>query len=117
MEITFIYLLWFTTLVFAICSFIWRRQMFFPVLTAVYFLSTAFSMVQIDYVGFGSTSVITYNHEMGDWYGDEELFYLLSYTGFIFFIFALWNGLAMSKHDIEAAERGEPVIEDTRDWR
>jgi len=42
----------------------------------LFWLATAYSMVQIHFVGFGSTNIIVYDHELGDWYGDIPVFYL-----------------------------------------
>lgn len=86
MEVSFIWLLWTTAIIFSIAAFKWKREYFFPLFAGFFWLATAYSMVQIHYVGYGSTNIIIYDHELGDWYGDVPVFYLL---GSIFLMFML----------------------------
>ena len=110
-------MLWFTALVFTIASFIWKSQLFFPLMAGLFWIATAYSTVQINFMGFGDINPIIYTHELDDWYGDVALFRLLAYTGIIHFIYAIYNGLMMSRHDIDNAVKRDTVLEDTRKWR
>jgi hypothetical protein len=118
LEATLVYLLWVTAVIFTLATFIWRAQVLFPLLTSFFWLFTAYSMVQINYMGFGSTNPIIYSHELGDWYGDIELFYFLTGIGLIMLIYSFYVGLVLSKHDVELVQQGRASgFEDTRGWK
>jgi hypothetical protein len=85
MELSLLWLQWITALVFTICAFIWKREYYFSMFAALFWLTTAYGMVQINFIGFGSTNVIIYSHEMDDWYGDVGLFWLV-WSNFIMMI-------------------------------
>jgi len=108
MELTFWILLWITSLVFTVCSFVkdWRKLMIFPLLAGVFWNVTALSLTQIHYVGYGSTNIIIYSHELGDWSGDVGLMYLCHGVGVIMLVFALYNGLLVAKGDLDMVEKG-----------
>jgi len=81
-ELTLLILQWVTALIFTICAFTFKREYYFSLFAGFFWLTTAYSMVQIHYVGFGSTNIIIYDHELGDWYGDIGL-YWLTWANFI----------------------------------
>ncbi len=109
MELTFIVLLWLTSLVFTISSFVkdWRKLMIFPLLAGICWNVTALAFVQVHYVGYGSTNIIIYTHELGDWSGDIGLIYLMHGVGVIMLAFAIYNGLLVAKGDLDIVEKGE----------
>lgn len=90
--------------------------MFFPLISAIFWTATAMSLVQIDFVGFGATNVITYNHELGDWYGDVQLIKLLNGVAMIMFVYTIYNVFMLARGDMEdtMALRGGVLDEEVR---
>ena len=85
MELTLLILQWVTAVIFTICAFTFKREYYFSMFAALFWLTTAYSMVQVHYVGYGSTNIIVYDHELGDWYGDIGL-YWLCWSNFIMMV-------------------------------
>ena len=109
MEISLIWCQWITALIFSIAAFIWKKEYFFPMFAGLFWLSTAYSMVQIHYLGFGSQNVIIYDHEMDDWYGDVPLFWLTWACFMMFMIETFIRVMRAFKGDGERLSRGETV--------
>lgn len=71
----------------------------------------------MDFVGFGSMNVIHWNHELGDWYGDVGVLYLLHGLGITMFIYTLSNALLLAKGTIMGVDSGRDVsLDDPRGW-
>lgn len=110
-------MLWITAIIFTILSFYWRAQLVFPLFAFLFWIATAYSMVQVDFVGFGSVNVITYNLELGDKYGDTQVFRLLGGVALIMLIFGFYNFLIMSRHDIQDTLKRDTLLERSNRWK
>jgi len=100
-------MLWFTSVVFTICAFIWRRHVLFALLAAVFWLSLAAGMYQLDFFWAGDTNPITYDVEMGDHSGDVGIFILFACCGLVMLIYSIYNGLLIAKGEVKGIGRGE----------
>jgi len=114
MEISFIWLLWISTLVFTVCSFIWRDQVFFPMISGVFWFALAMSFIQVHYIGYGSTNIIVYDSEQIDdnIYGMRPLMYLFAFTGIMMWVYGLYAILKSMRKDIPEAVEGNYEIWD-----
>lgn len=117
MLLEFVIMLWISALIFTILSFYWRAQLMFPIFAFLFWIATAYSMVQVDFVGFGSQNVITYNLELGDKYGDTQVFRLLGGLGLIMIIYAFYNLLVMGREDIQNLDKRDTLLERSRGWK
>ena len=96
----YVVLTWISALIFTILYFKWPRQFFLGILSGVFWIAMAYSTVQVDFIFAGSVNPILYNHELGDWYGETELMYLLGSVGVLMFIFTFGNLLTAAKDDV-----------------
>jgi hypothetical protein len=116
MELTFVVMMWMTSLIFTLASFVtkWRKYVIFPLLAGLFWNATALIMTQIHYVGMGSQNVIVYSHELGDWSGEVGIVWLIHGVGIIMFCWAIYNGLLTARTDVEMALRGDWEFERLR---
>jgi hypothetical protein len=100
-----------------VSSFIWRKKSFITFFAGFFWIATAYSMVQIDYLGFGSMNVIQHDVELGDRYGDTTIFYLLASFGLIMMAVGFFDVLSGTQEAVTDAYEGRwQVAEDTRKW-
>jgi len=111
---------WMTALVLTLAAFHWKRTLPLMFLAGLFWITTGYSTVQIDFIGFGSSNVIIYDHELDDWYGDISLFWLLTGVGSILIVYTFYNFIHLFRSDLNEIERhgGENrIFEETKDWK
>jgi hypothetical protein len=99
-------MLWVSSIVFTICSFIWRKHVLFAFLAAIFWFACGQGMTQLDFYWAGDINPITYDLEMGDHGGDIGLFYLFHGCGWVMIVYALYNGFLIMKGDAKTIMSG-----------
>ena len=106
MEHTAWLMLWFTSLVLTILSFIFTsasRRDKHPVLFIVSFVfwaATSVASQQIQFVMGDGLNTNIYDHEMGDWSGDVGLMWALYMMSVFCLIYGIWSFLRLSREEI-----------------
>jgi hypothetical protein len=107
MTIELYLMLWLTTLVFTIASFIWKEILFFPILSFVLWNVLALLSGDITYVGFGSQAVIAQTYEGGDPEIGYSLIYLMHGIGVMMLLYGFGNLWGQARKDINDGFSGK----------
>jgi len=108
-------LLWITALLFTVCSFVWRGQLFFPLICFLLWNALAIFGTTIEFVGFGSTNVLPiYSKGMGDpsWEWMIGLSWVFHGLGMGMLLFGIYDTLIVARSAVvdldEGVKSGKP---------
>jgi len=77
-----------------------------PLLAAIFWLAAGSGSQQIHYIWGDGTNVNIYDHEMGDWSGDEGIYYLFHFTGIILLIYSLYLAFVDNRKALDEIPSG-----------
>jgi hypothetical protein len=108
-------LLWITALLFTVCSFVWRGQLFFPLICFLLWNVLAVFSTSIEFIGFGSTGVLPiYSKQMGDpsWEWMTGLAWVFHGMGVAMLLFAIVDTFLVARSAVvdldEKMKNGKP---------
>jgi hypothetical protein len=107
MTIELYLMLWLTTLVFTIASFIWRDILFFPVLSFALWGCLALLSGDITYVGFGSVNVISQTYKGGDPEIGYQLIRIMGGVSIMMLLYGFGNLWGKARKDLNDGLSGK----------
>lgn len=103
----YVILIWVSALLFTVFTLIYPRKFFIGVICSMFWTAAAYSMVQVHFLFAGSTNPILYDHELGDWYGETTLMYMVGAIAVIMMINTVNNLLIAAKDDVQDHYSGD----------